>query len=85
MATLQRHLQANAAIKLVWFDYWCMPQDERSAEQKLPGSGVEDTRTPAEIEEFLHMLKKVNWLYLGVRAVFCPRQRIRYESLPSME
>ena len=47
---IKEHLVKHEELKFVWFDYWCMPQGER---------------TPAEDVAFLHMLKKINWLYLG--------------------
>ena len=43
---IKEHLVKHEELKFVWFDYWCMPQGER---------------TPAEDVAFLHMLKKINW------------------------
>ena len=51
---IQEHLEANKSIKWVWYDYWCMPQDEPKG-----------TRTGEETEEFKKMLKAANLLYLG--------------------
>ena len=47
---IRAHLQANRHIKFVWYDYWCMPQGDRS---------------PADLVHFVWMLKNVNLLYLG--------------------
>jgi len=45
---IQEHLQHNLHIKYVWYDYWSMPQGER---------------TPSEKASFANMLAKVNVLY----------------------
>jgi hypothetical protein len=47
---IRRHLQANPHIRLVWYDYWCMPQG---------------TRSRAEGDHFKWMLQHINLLYLG--------------------
>ena len=47
---LQAHLRENRRIRYVWYDFWCMPQGNRSPSQKL---------------HFVWMLKNVNLLYLG--------------------
>ena len=47
---IKAHLRANRHIKFVWYDYWCMPQGDRS---------------PADLVHFVWMLKNVNLLYLG--------------------
>ena len=78
LAEVQKFLNEQKALTLVWFDYWCMPQDERTEEQRndarqakastakgMPQAYKPDTRTLAEIAEFGRMLKNVNLLYLG--------------------
>ena len=33
---VQRHLEKNPGVELVWFDFWCMPQGERTiVEEKM--------------------------------------------------
>ena len=48
---IQAHLRANPRLRHVWYDYWCMPQGNRSPSQKL---------------HFGWMLQNVNLLYLGL-------------------
>ena len=48
---IQAHLRANPRLRYVWYDYWCMPQGNRSPSQKL---------------HFGWMLQNVNLLYLGL-------------------
>ena len=50
LGAVREHLAKNAGIEFVWYDYWCMPQGERSGGEKL---------------EFDTMLRNVNLLYLG--------------------
>lgn len=51
LRTIKEHLLSKGSqAKLVWFDYWCMPQG---------------SRTPAEKVLFKWMLSNVNLLYLG--------------------
>ena len=49
-----RHLRTHPELVAVWYDYWCMPQGER---------------TPVEKVGFKHMLSQVNLLYLGMRVL----------------
>ena len=69
MGALRKRLAERQEIELVWYDYWCMAQDERSAEERQTGRRG-DTRSPAAIALFKHMLKNVNLLYLGC-SVLC--------------
>ena len=57
---LQEYLRRHPQIRYVWYDFWCMPQDERTAADQP------DTRTPTELVDFKWMLKNVNMLYLGM-------------------
>ena len=50
LEAIRAFLCDNPAVQWVWFDYWCMPQGQRSA---------------AENAEFKHMLTHANLLYLG--------------------
>ena len=34
LATIKKHLRKNRHIQWVWFDFWCMPQGERTLAQK---------------------------------------------------
>ena len=52
------HVLTNPEVQYVWFDFWCMPQS-------LP----DQPRTRAEDAAFIHMLKNVNFLYLGARVL----------------
>mmetsp|Transcript_10152 Transcript_10152/g.33311 ORF Transcript_10152/g.33311 Transcript_10152/m.33311 type:complete len:484 (+) Transcript_10152:691-2142(+) len=51
LQAIREHLQDCPSIKLVWYDFWCMPQ------------GGE--RTPTEKVDFKRMLQNINILYLG--------------------
>lgn len=51
LAAVREHVREHPEIEWVWYDYWDMPQGER---------------TPAELVEFKHMLSNVNLLYLGM-------------------
>jgi len=51
LRAVREYLLANPAIEWVWYDFWCMPQGER---------------TPAEKVEFVHMLQNINVLYLSL-------------------
>jgi hypothetical protein len=62
------HVRSHPEITFVWYDYWCMPQDERSSEEKQAGTRA-DTRSPAMLVRFKHMLNNVNLLYLGMRVL----------------
>ena len=50
LAAIKAHLDAHPNIKYVWYDAWCLPQGDRTAD---------------ELVEFKRMLKEVNLLYLG--------------------
>ena len=52
--TIKAWLIRNPRIKYFWYDFWCMPQDER---------------TEAEKAEFTEMLANINCLYLGCRVL----------------
>jgi len=62
------YLQKHSEIRYVWYDFWCMPQDERSEEQ-LQEEGTVDSRTESQKAEFKRMLKMINYLYLGCRVL----------------
>jgi len=47
---IRAFLQAHPKIKFVWYDFWCMAQGQRNADEKV---------------EFKAMLKRINVLYLG--------------------
>ena len=63
LRALQDYLRRHRQIRYVWYDFWSMPQDERTAQQREEGKP--DTRTPAQRVEFTWMLRNVNMLYLG--------------------
>ena len=63
MAAIKAHLEEHPEILRVWYDFWSMPQDERTAAER--DAGAPDTRTPAAKLQFKHMLRSVNLLYLG--------------------
>eukprot|EP00322_Chrysochromulina_rotalis_P028568 CAMPEP_0115832758 /NCGR_PEP_ID=MMETSP0287-20121206/2823_1 /TAXON_ID=412157 /ORGANISM="Chrysochromulina rotalis, Strain UIO044" /LENGTH=321 /DNA_ID=CAMNT_0003286153 /DNA_START=140 /DNA_END=1105 /DNA_ORIENTATION=+ len=54
LTAIRNYLADHLEVEWVWFDYWSMPQDIRSAEEKI---------------EFKHMLKHANLLYLGTRVL----------------
>ena len=64
LKVVQHHLDDNPNIKYVWFDYWCMPQDQRTLEQRGDDT-IPDTRPQNVLDEFKEMLDGVNRLYLG--------------------
>jgi len=66
---VQEYLLAHEEIQYVWYDYWSMFQDERTAEQRKPTSQETDSRTEVEREEFKSMLATVNLLFLGCRTL----------------
>ena len=47
---IKAYLRAHPEVQWVWYDYWCMPQGNRS---------------PAQRVSFDYMLQHVNYLYLG--------------------
>ena len=53
-AALRKYLKANETVKYVWYDYWCMPQDERTAAERRDGATRPDTRSAAERLLFKH-------------------------------
>jgi hypothetical protein len=50
LAEIRIYLEAHPEVQWVWYDYWCMPQGDR---------------TPAQKVAFNYMLQNVNYLYLG--------------------
>ena len=54
LKAVKEHLEEHAEVEFVWYDYWCMFQNEPDA----PRAGFEDV-------EFKSMLYEVNRLYLG--------------------
>ena len=46
MAAIKGHLAAHPEIRRLWYDFWAMPQDERTADDKR--AGKPDTRTEAD-------------------------------------
>ena len=55
-------------VEGVWYDYWCMPQDTRTPEERQKRLKP-DPRSPAERLRFKWMLQNVNLLYLGMRVL----------------
>ena len=53
-AAVRDYLSEHPEIQWVWYDFWCMPQGERTKLEKI---------------EFSHMLRNVNLLYLGMRVL----------------
>jgi len=51
---IKEHLQEHPEVELVWYDYWCMPQGNRTLAQKV---------------RFDWMLENVNLLYLGLSVI----------------
>ena len=47
-------VRAHPEIEWVWFDFWSMPQGERTAAERI---------------DFKHMLVNINVLYLGMRVL----------------
>ena len=68
LATIRAHLMAHDEIRLVWYDAWCMPQDERTAKEKE--EKAKDTRTEEDVKDFKRMLADVNLLYVGASVLF---------------
>ena len=66
---VQEYLLRHPEIHYVWFDYWCMFQDERTEKQRQPGSQVPDSRLPHQLDEFQTMLNDINLLFLGCRVL----------------
>ena len=57
---MQAHLRKHAALRFVWYDYWCMPQR---------ASAEEDDRTPVDRDEFQAMLSCIADLYLTTQVL----------------
>jgi len=68
LRAVQEYLLHNPEIRYVWYDHWCMPQDERTEQQRADET-TKDTRTVREKAEFRRMLGQVNLLYLGCRVL----------------
>ncbi len=51
---LREYLRENTHFKLVWHDFWCLPQRQDGRE-----------RTESEQADFVRMLRSVNLVYLG--------------------
>merc|ERR1719188_117725 len=47
---VKRFLLSHPCVKYLWYDHWCMPQGDRTAEEKA---------------EFKEMLRHINLLYMG--------------------
>jgi len=54
LQAVQSHVRAHPEIEWVWFDFWSMPQGERTAAERI---------------DFKHMLVNINVLYLGMRVL----------------
>jgi len=54
LKAIREHLLQNPSINLVWYDFWCLPQGER---------------TDAETTEFSAALPQINLLFLGCRVL----------------
>lgn len=63
LRAIKDFLATDDDVEGVWYDFWSMPQDERTPEQRR--SHAPDTRTPEELNMFKRMLPNVNLLYLG--------------------
>ena len=55
-------------VTRVWYDWSCMPQDERTLEEKHNKTS-KDTRSAELKQEFDEMLKLANFLYVGCRVL----------------